>query len=98
MPALFNGLQNLDKWMCKIEALTILNRLTDREFITFARTQLALKIRHAEAGAFNNRIDLAGLCAYFQGYLCQNDRFRLGALDQIQDKKYTTDQDLHDFK
>src|SRR3954463_57408 len=98
MPGLFNGRQNLDEWMRKIEALTTLNGLTDGESIAFARTQLAPEIRRGEATNANLRTSLAALQTYLQGYLRQNDRFCLGALDQIRDKKYTLDQDPRDFK
>ena len=98
IPAPFTGRQNIDEWMRQVGALTALNGLDDAQSIAFARQLLAPEIKTAETPNAAHRHTLDDLKVFLEAYLVGDDRYRLGALDQIRDKKYKIDQDPKDFK
>src|SRR6185436_16198586 len=90
LPPIFTGRQNLDEWSRQVEAITLLNGMPPVDATNFARARLHPEIARAEAAAANHadRNTLQLLKDYLEQYMIQHDRFRLGALDQIRDKKY----------
>ena len=81
-----------------MESLAALNDLDDAATVRFARMLLSAEIRRAETNGMDIRIDLNGLQLYLQAYLEGDDRFRLGALDQLKEKQYNMTTDPQDFK
>ena len=97
-PPMYNGRQNLEEWTRQVETMAALHDLDNPGTIRLARTLLSPEIRNAERTNANQRTTLAHLQTYLQTYIEGNDQIRLGALDQLRDKKYDIISDPKDFK